>query len=132
MKERQPSGPQRSRFSLLWKNSLLVGGTFGAVAAAVGAVEGSYFGKVLESEGRARAKAISATLASALVEMPESALASTIQSVKKDSELAYIEVVGPNGNLIAHTFEGKAPAQDPRQLRESERVTEVLLEGVRF
>ena len=132
METKLTSGPQRSRFPLLWKISLLVGVTLAVVAAVVGAVEGSYFGKVLESEGRARAKAISATLASALVEMPESALASTIQSVKKDSELAYIEVVGPNGNLIAHTFEGKAPAQDPRQLRESERVTEVVLDGVRY
>ncbi|HEX9603310.1 MAG TPA: hypothetical protein VF973_06105, partial [Myxococcales bacterium] len=105
------AGPQRARFPLLWKISLLVGTTLALVAAVVAAVEGSYFGNVLEREGRARAKAISATLASALVEMPESAIASTIQSVKKDSELAYIEVVGPNGNIISHTFEGAAPAQ---------------------
>ncbi|HEX9603154.1 MAG TPA: methyl-accepting chemotaxis protein [Myxococcales bacterium] len=126
------AGPQKARFPLLWKISLLVGTTLALVAAVVGAVEGSYFGKVLESEGRSRAKAISVTLASALVEMPESAIASTIQSVKKDSGLAYIEVVGPNGNLIAHTFEGKAPAQDPRQLREGEKITEVTLNGVRY
>ncbi len=126
------AGPQKARFPLLWKISLLVGTTLALVAAVVGAVEGSYFGKVLESEGRSRAKAISITLASALVEMPESAIASTIQSVKKDSGLAYIEVVGPNGNLIAHTFEGKAPAQDPRQLRESEKITDVTLNGVRY
>src|SRR6266849_1646568 len=126
------AGPQKARFPLLWKISLLVGTTLALVAAVVAAVEGSYFGKVLESEGRARAKAISVTLASALVEMPESAIASTIQSVKKDSGLAYIQVVGPNGNVLAHTFEGKAPAQDPRQLRENEKITEVTLNGVRY
>jgi methyl-accepting chemotaxis protein len=101
------AGPQKARFPLLWKISLLVGTTLALVAAVVAAVEGSYFGKVLESEGRARAKAISVTLASALVEMPESAIASTIQSVKKDSGLAYIEVVGPNGNVLAHTREAQ-------------------------
>ena len=126
------AGPRKARFPLLWKISLLVGITLALVAVVVGAVLGSYFGKVLESEGRARAKAISVTLASALVEMPESAVASTLHSVKKDSELAYIEVVGPGGNLIAHTFDGKAPAQDPRQLRESEKVSEVLIDGVRY
>jgi methyl-accepting chemotaxis protein len=126
------AGPQRARFPLLWKISLLVGTTLALVAAVVAAVEGIYFGKALESEARSRAKAISVTLASALVEMPESAIASTIQSVKKDSGLAYIEVVGHNGNIIAHTFEGKAPVQDPRQLRESEKITDVTLNGVRY
>ncbi len=126
------AGPQKARFPLLWKISLLVGITLLLVAGVVGVVLGSYFAKVLESEGRARAKAISVTLASALVEMPESAIASTIQAVKKDSELAYIEVVGPSGNLLAHTFEGKVPAQDVHQLRESEKVSEVLIDGVRY
>ncbi|HYZ87975.1 MAG TPA: hypothetical protein VE620_01650, partial [Myxococcales bacterium] len=75
------AGPPRARFPLLWKISLLVGGALALVATVLGAVEGNYFGKVLEAEGRARAKAISGTLASALVEMPESAVASTIQAV---------------------------------------------------
>ena len=126
------AGPRKARFPLLWKISLLVAITLALAATVVGAVLGSYFGSVLESEGRARAKAISATLASALVEMPESAIASTLHSVKKDSELAYIEVVGPNGNVVAHTFDGKAPAQDPRQLRESEKVAEVVMDGLRY
>jgi methyl-accepting chemotaxis protein len=132
METKLMAGPQKARFPLLWKISLLVGITLLLVAGVVGVVLGSYFAKVLESEGRARAKAISVTLASALVEMPESAIASTIQAVKKDSELAYIEVVGPSGNLLAHTFEGKVPAQDVHQLRESEKVSEVLIDGVRY
>src|SRR5918912_147365 len=132
MDSKMIAGPARARFPLLWKISLLVGGALALVTAVVAAVAGSYFGQVLEVEGRARAKAISTTLASALVEMPESAIASTIQAVKKDSGLAYIEVVGQSGNIVAHTFEGKAPAQDPRQLREAESVTEVVLDGVRY
>src|SRR5205085_7964821 len=78
------AGPPRAPFPLLWKISLLVAGALALVATVLGAVEGNYFGKVLEAEGRARARAISATLASALVEMPESAVASTIQAVKRD------------------------------------------------
>src|SRR5919204_3123298 len=132
MDSKMNAGPARARFPLLWKISLLVGGALTLVTAVVAAVEGSYFGKVLELEGRARAKAISTTLASALVEMPESAIASTIQAVKKDSGLAYIEVVGPSGSIVAHTFEGKAPTQDPRQLREAENVAEVVLDGVHY
>jgi methyl-accepting chemotaxis protein len=124
--------PPRARFPLSWKISLLIGSALALVAIVLGAVESSYFGKVLEEEGRARAKAISATLASALVEMPESALASTIQAVKKDSGLAYIEVVGANGNILAHTFEGRPPVQDPQQLREAENITEVVVDGIRY
>jgi methyl-accepting chemotaxis protein len=126
------AGPPRARFPLLWKISLLVGGALALVATALGAVEGNYFGKVLEAEGRARARAISATLASALVEMPESAVASTIQAVKKDSGLAYIEVVSPNGKIVAHTFEGRPPLQDLQQLREPEKIGEVVIDGTRY
>src|SRR5712691_1091333 len=101
-----------ARFPLILKISLLVGITLALVAAVLGAVEGNYFGAVLDRESRARAKAIASTLASALVEMPDSAIASTVQSVKKDAGVAYIEVVGPNGAILAHTFDGKPPAQD--------------------
>jgi len=70
MDTKMVAGPRKARFPLLWKISLLVGITLALVATVVGAGLGSYFGNVLESEGRARAKAISVTLASALVEMP--------------------------------------------------------------
>ncbi|HWE24434.1 MAG TPA: methyl-accepting chemotaxis protein [Myxococcales bacterium] len=126
------AGPPRARFPLLWKIFLLVGGALAVAATVIGAVEGSYFGTVLEAEGRARARAISATLASALVEMPDSAVAATIQAVKKDSGLAYIAVVGPNGKIVAHTFEGKAPLQDSPQLREREKIAEVVFDGTRY
>jgi len=70
------------------------------------------------------------TLASALVEMPESAIASTIQSVKKDSELAYIEVVGQRQRDRPHSREGAGAGL--RQLRESEKINEVTAERLPY
>jgi len=126
------SSRRSARFPLVWKISLLVGLTLAISAAVIGWVQGSYFGSVLEREGRSRAKAIATTLASALVEMPDSAVASTVQAVKKDAGVAYIEVVSANGSIIAHTFEGRAPTQDVAQLREGEKVNEVVLDGVTY
>jgi methyl-accepting chemotaxis protein len=123
---------RRVRFPLVWKMSILVGVTLAVSSAVLGGVEGSYFASVLEHEGRSRAKAIANTLASALVEMPMSALPATIQSVKKDAGVAYIEVASASGTLLVHSFEGRAPAQSIAQLKESEKTTEVVLDGMRF
>ena len=98
---------KKRSFPLHWKVSLLVGGMLALLAIATGVSNYLYFKSVLHNEARARGKAISATLASALVEMPDSAIASTIHAVKKEANLAYVDVVGPNGALIAHTFEGR-------------------------
>src|SRR5262249_45702545 len=92
-----------------------------SLAAASGLSNYFYFRSVLKQEAIARGKAISATLASALVEMPDSAVGATIASVKKEAGLAYVEVVSPNGVIVAHTFEGRAPHQDASVLRESEK-----------
>ena len=62
MDSKMIAGPPRARFPLLWKISILVGGALALVTAVVAAVEGSYFGRVLELEGRARAKAMSARI----------------------------------------------------------------------
>jgi methyl-accepting chemotaxis protein len=124
--------PKTMRFPLLWKICLLVGATLALVALLLGWVESSYFSSVLEREARARAQGIAGTLAAALVEMPDSAIASTIRTVRKDANLAYIEVVGPEGAMIAHTFDGKAPAQDRKQLTEGEKISEVVLDGVSY
>ena len=125
--------PKRRRsFSLLWKVSLLVGSMLALLAIATGIANIVYFRNVLRKEARDRGKAISATLASALVEMPDSAVGSTILSVKKEANLAYIEVVGPNGALIAHTFEGKPPVQDAAVLKQARETEENVIEGVSY
>jgi|1186.fasta_scaffold02419_3 methyl-accepting chemotaxis protein len=103
-----------------------------ALATATGLSNYLYFRSMLKQEATARGKAISATLASALVEMPDSAVGATIASVKKDASLAYVEVVGPNGSIIAHTFEGRAPQQEASVLREAEKIQELTFEGVTY
>jgi methyl-accepting chemotaxis protein len=127
-----PSSRRAARFPLVWKISLLVGLTLTISSVVMGLVQNRYFASILEQEARGRAKAIATTLASALVEMPDSAVASTVQAVKKDAGVAYIEVVAANGSILAHTFEGKAPIQQTSQLREGEKINDVVLDGVSF
>jgi len=103
-----------------------------SLAAASGLSNYFYFRSVLKQEAIARGKAISATLASALVEMPDSAVGATIASVKKEASLAYVEVVSPNGVIVAHTFEGRAPHQEASVLREAEKVQDLVLDGTAF
>jgi len=122
----------RRGWPLQIKVSALVVLALGALAVATGTSNYLYFRTVLKQEATARGKAISATLASALVEMPDSALNATIAAVKKEAGLAYVEVVGPNGAVLAHTFEGKPPQQDVAVLRESEKIQELNIEGVAY
>lgn len=114
------------------KVSLLVLLALAALALATGLSNYFYFRSVLNKESQSRGKAISATLASALVEMPASAIGATLAWVKREANLAYVEVVGPTGTVIAHTFEGRAPIQDPKVLMERERIQEVILDGTRY
>ena len=130
--ESTPAANTRGSFPLQWKVSLLVGGMLALLAVATGVSNVVYFRNVLHKEARDRGKAICATLASALVEMPDSAVGSTLLSVKKEANLAYVEVVGPNGAIIAHTFEGHAPAQDARVLKESEKTEDNVIDGVTY
>src|SRR5437899_6792039 len=123
---------RRRGLALQIKVSALVVVALGSLALATGVGNYLYFRSVLTEEATARGKAISATLASALVEMPDSAVGATIASVKKDANLAYVEVVGPNGSVLAHTFDGRIPQQDPAALRESEKIRNVVLEGVTY
>ena len=101
-----------------------------SLAVAMGVSNYFYFRSMLRQEATSRGKAISSTLASALVEMPDSAVGATIASVKKEASLAYVEVVSPSGTIVAHTFEGRAPHQEASVLREPENVQDVLLDGV--
>jgi methyl-accepting chemotaxis protein len=103
-----------------------------ALATATGVANYIYFRSLLQREATARGKAISSTLAQALVEMPDSAITPTIQAVKKDASLSYVEVVGPNGAILAHTWEGKAPTQDDSILKETQRIRDVSIEGVTY
>ena len=96
----------RRGWPLQIKVSALVVAALASLAFATGLSNYLYFRSVLKQEATARGKAISATLASALVEMPDSAVGATIASVKKDASLAYVEVVGPSGSLIAHGLVG--------------------------
>src|SRR5438132_11195167 len=129
----RPEGRGRRRgLALRMKVSALVVMALGSLAVATGVGNYLYFRSVLTEEATARGKAISATLASALVEMPDSAVGATIASVKKDANLAYVEVVGPNGSVLAHTFDGQIPQQDPAALRESEKIRNVVLESVTY
>jgi len=122
----------KKRFPLLWKISLLLLGALLLLAVASGIASFLYFRSVLKSEATGRARAIAVTLASALVEMPDTAISSTLAAVKKEAALAYVEVVSANGQITAHTFEGRAPTQDQTQLREPERINEVLIDGVTY
>ena len=122
----------RRGWPLQIKVSALVVLALGSLATATGFSNYLYFRSVLKQEATSRGKAISATLASALVEMPDSALSATIAAVKKDAGLAYVEVVGPNGTLLAHTFEGKAPQQEVSVLKEAEKIQDLTLEGVTY
>src|SRR5215470_818410 len=114
------------------KVSALVVVALGVLAAASGTSNYFYFRTVLKQEAIARGKAISATLASALMETPDSTVAATISSVKKEASLAYVEVVGPNGSIVAHTFDGPAPKQEAAALRESEKIREILIDGATY
>ena len=120
------------RWPLQLKVSALVVVALVSLAVATGMSNYVYFRSILKEEATSRGRAVSATLASALVEMPDSALGATIASVKKEANLAYVEVVSPNGTVTAHTFEGRAPAQETAVLREAERIQEVRLEGVTY
>jgi methyl-accepting chemotaxis protein len=114
------------------KVSALVVLALSALALATGVSNYLYFRSVLKKEATARGKAISATLASALVEMPDSALNATISAVRKDAGLAYVQVVGPNGTVLAHTFEGNPPQQDVAVLKEAEKIQDLVLDGVGY
>jgi methyl-accepting chemotaxis protein len=122
----------RRSFPLQMKVSLLVVVALLGLALATGLGNYFHFRSVLEDEATQRGKAISSTLASALVDIPDAAVATTIANVKKDAALAYVEVVGPEGRILAHTFPGRAPSQDERVLKQSEKVQQVVIEGATY
>ena len=123
--------PARRSFSLQWKVSLLTLGALAVLALATGVGNFIYFRNLLNREAVARGRAIATTLAAALVEMPESAVGSTLASVKKEAGLAYVEVVSASGKVIAHTFDGALPPPE-LALRREVAVEETVIEGRRY
>ena len=118
-----------TRMNLLTKIFVLVIGMLVLFAFVLSAVEVNYFRGILNRDLLMRGKAVSTTLASALVEMPDSAVGTTIAAVKRDAGLAYVQVVSPSGAVIANTFEGKTPWQDLKVLRETENASETEVDG---
>jgi methyl-accepting chemotaxis protein len=98
-------------------------------ALVIAVVEMNSFRDALGREARGRGRAIAATLAAAIVELPDAAVAATIQTVRREAGLAYVQVASPTGVLLAHTFEGRTPPQDSRLLREGEREQETFVDG---
>jgi hypothetical protein len=83
-------------------------------------------------EAAAHGQAIAATLALALAEMPDSSIDITINSLKKEANLAYIVVVNPTGAVIAHTFNGPAPSQDAKELMEGSKIQDTTINGIPY
>ena len=127
--EMKAPAPRRAGggFPLQWKVSLLTLGALIALALATGIGNSLYFRKVLARQAATRGRAIANTLAAALVDMPESAVGTTLASVKKEAGLAYLAVVSVDGKVVAHTFEG-APAP-ALTLRKDLLAQELVIDG---
>ena len=115
---------------LLFKVTLLSVFSLACFATVIANIDVSYFRDVLRRDALSRGKAISTTLANALVEMPDTAIAATILNVRREAGLAYVEVVNPNGAILSHTFDGRPPTQEQRLLRESEQAMDNVIDGV--
>ena len=117
-------------FPLHFKIAVLVVVALAILASVAGVTNYWYFRTVLQREQTARGKAIADTLAQAMVEMPDSAVPSTIAAVKKDASLAYVEVLSRNGTVIAHTFGKGAQLSDELVLKESKLIRQTTIDGV--
>src|SRR5438045_9799581 len=87
----------RPGYPLQLKVSALVVVALASLALASGMGNYFYFRSVLKKEATQRGRAISATLASALVEMPDSAIGSTIAAAEKDAARDHVRSAGPKG-----------------------------------
>jgi methyl-accepting chemotaxis protein len=103
-----------------------------ADALTTGFANYSYFRSVLEREATGRGKAVSLTLAQTLAAVPDAALGQTIAAVKRDARLAYVEVVGRDGAVLAHTFGSRARLSDDVVLRETQSIRETTIEGTTY
>jgi methyl-accepting chemotaxis protein len=122
----------RRGFPLRFKISALVVVALAGFAVASGLSNYFYFRDILRREAAAHGQAIAATLALALAEMPDSSIDITINSLKKEANLAYIEVVSPTGAVIAHSFNGPAPSQDAKVLMEGSKIQDTTINGIPY
>jgi methyl-accepting chemotaxis protein len=123
---------RRRSFPLRFKISALVVVALAGLAVASGLSNYFYFRDILRREAAAHGQAIAATLALALAEMPDSSIDITINSLKKEANLAYIEVVSPTGAVIAHSFNGPAPSQDVKVLMEGSKIQDTTINGIPY
>jgi methyl-accepting chemotaxis protein len=122
----------RRALPLHYKITAMVVAALAVLTLAAGVSNYSYFRAVLQREALARGKAIADTLAQSMVEMPDSALPSTIAAVKKDANLAYVEVVGRNGTALAHTFGNRPQLMDELALKETKAIRTTVIDGVTY
>ncbi|HKC23479.1 MAG TPA: response regulator, partial [Thermoanaerobaculia bacterium] len=73
------------------------------------------------------------TLSSSLVEIlatqQNAAVSSAIRSARNTAGLAYVEVVEPDGTLIAHTWDGEPPRRDADRRREAATIQDDTVAG---
>src|SRR5215467_6221574 len=118
---------------LPFKVSLLVAGTLIAFGLVMGAFGIDYFSSVLREEAIRHGRAVASTLASSLIEIiatqQDAAVSAAIRSAKRLAGLAYVEVVNPDGTLMAHTYEGNPPQREPRVRQEAVQIQDDKVAG---
>jgi two-component system sensor histidine kinase/response regulator len=119
--------------TLPFKLSLLVVLVLVVFGLAVGTVGIDQFSRVMREEAIKNGRAVASTLSSSLVEIiatqQNAAVSSAIRSAKKTAGLAYVEVVEPDGTLIAHTYDGEPPRRDVKKRREAVQIQDDTVAG---
>src|SRR5947209_6507029 len=119
--------------TLPFKLSLLLVGVLVVFGLVVGTVGIDQLSRVMREEAIKNGRAVASTLSSSLVEIiatqQNAAVSSAIRSARKTAGLAYVEVVEPDGTLIAHTYEGEPPRRDAAKRREAARIEDDTVAG---
>jgi methyl-accepting chemotaxis protein len=118
--------------TLLFKSALLISASmvvFGTVCTLGVFV---HLSRVQREEAIEHTRAFAAIAAAGTAATPDmSPQSMAVESLRKVPGVAYVEVVGPAGDVLAHTFAGgRAPRRDLEHLREKERVLEDVVDGV--
>ncbi|HEY2029246.1 MAG TPA: HAMP domain-containing protein, partial [Myxococcales bacterium] len=116
-------------YPLQLKIAALVLGALAILATAAGVANYWYMRGALQREATSRGKAIAETLAQSIVEMPDASLASTVAAVRKDANLAYIEIIGQGGAVLAHTFGDRPRLADELVLSDAQTIRKTVIDG---